>query len=155
MHTRTHTLTHFYASTTFFFLSILLLWFAHFFCEYVCVKLCVRLFHLTYGTTIFLTFIVHEEYSKKKLGILISSAKYWTPGTINSQTLAHTFLLGSLNLRSIQPDFRFPPDVNFTWPHHTTVSANFPQNHLWRHFASCRVSTQVSIKQLQLFFLCV
>lgn len=36
MHTRTHTLTHFYASTTFFFLSILLLWFAHFFCECVC-----------------------------------------------------------------------------------------------------------------------
>uniref|UniRef100_A0A8D8B2E7 (northern house mosquito) hypothetical protein n=1 Tax=Culex pipiens TaxID=7175 RepID=A0A8D8B2E7_CULPI len=87
-HSHTHTLL---CVNYFFFLSILLLWFAHFFCEYVCVKLCVRLFRLTYGTTIFLTFIVHEEYSKKKLGILISSAKYWTPGTINSQTLAHTF----------------------------------------------------------------
>lgn len=72
-------------------------------------------------------FYCARRIQQKKLGILISSAKYWTPGTFNSQTLAHTFLLGSLSLRSIQPDFRFPPDVNFTWPHHTTVSANFPQ----------------------------
>lgn len=155
-HTRTHTLTHsFMRQLLFFFFRFCSCGLRTSFvsvCEIVRARAVISS-HIRYHN--FPYFYCARRIQQKKLGILISSAKYWTPGTINSQTLAHTFLLGSLSLRSIQPDFRFPPDVNFTWPHHTTVSANFPQNHLWRHFASCRVYAQVSIKQLQLFFLCV